>query len=272
VLASKLEREAILRLVKGMVEARGPLLVGEVGHGYSDTLPPKRVISTVPPNEIDVVIPIPESSRPSAAQLAQLLGLPYREGFVKNRYVGRTFIMPGQAVRKKSVRQKLNVIASEFKGRNVLLVDDSIVRGTTTRAMVAMLRESGAAEVHMRISSPPYKWPCFYGMDTGTRGELLAANMSVDEIREYLNVDTLSYLAIDRLLDATGAVGAGFCDACLTGNYPVEIPVALTERVVDLQPKADSRFTPVATQFAEFLEVETTLPAGDGTRTSHENE
>ena len=135
-----------------------------------------------------------------------------------------------------------------------------------------MLREAGAAEVHMRISSPPYKWPCFYGMDTGSRGELLAANMSVDEIREYLNVDSLSYLAIDRLLDATGAVGAGFCDACLTGEYPVAIPAELTERMVDLPTKADSRFTPVASQFAEFLEVETTLPADGVAGTTNENE
>ena len=114
----------------------------------------KRVISTVPPNEIDVVIPIPESSRPSAMQLAQLLGIPYREGFVKNRYVGRTFIMPGQAVRKKSVRQKLNVIGSEFKGRNVLLVDDSIVRGTTSREIVQMAREAGARKVYMASAAP----------------------------------------------------------------------------------------------------------------------
>jgi amidophosphoribosyltransferase len=224
------------------------------------------------PVEADMVMGVPESGIPAAEGYALRSGIPFGQGLVKNRYIGRTFIAPNQEMRALGVRMKLNPLRDNIAGRRLIVVDDSIVRGTTTRAMVAMLREAGAAEVHMRISSPPYKWPCFYGMDTGTRGELLAANMSVDEIREYLNVDTLSYLAIDRLLDATGAVGAGFCDACLTGNYPVEIPVALTERVVDLQPKADSRFTPVATQFAEFLEVETTLPAVDGTRTSHENE
>jgi amidophosphoribosyltransferase len=134
----------------------------------------KRVISTVPPNEIDVVIPIPESSRPSAMQLAQLLGRPYREGFVKNRYVGRTFIMPGQAVRKKSVRQKLNAIGSEFKGRNVLLVDDSIVRGTTSKEIVQMAREAGARKVYMASAAPPVRYPNVYGIDMPTSSELVA--------------------------------------------------------------------------------------------------
>jgi amidophosphoribosyltransferase len=129
----------------------------------------KRVISTVPPNEIDVVIPIPESSRPSATQLAHLLGIPYREGFVKNRYVGRTFIMPGQEVRKKSVRQKLNVIASEFKGRNVLLVDDSIVRGTTSKEIVQMARDAGARKVYLASAAPPVRYPNVYGIDMPTR-------------------------------------------------------------------------------------------------------
>jgi amidophosphoribosyltransferase len=224
------------------------------------------------PVDADLVMGVPESGIPAAEGYALRSGIPFGQGLVKNRYIGRTFIAPNQEMRALGVRMKLNPLRDNIAGRRLIVVDDSIVRGTTTRAMVAMLREAGAAEVHMRISSPPYKWPCFYGMDTGTRGELLAANMSVDEIREYLNVDTLSYLALDRLLDATGAVGAGFCDACLTGNYPVEIPVALTERVVDLQPKADSRFTPVATQFAEFLEVGTTLPVIDGSRSTDENE
>ena len=134
----------------------------------------QRVINQMPPSDIDVVIPIPESSRPSAMQLAQKIGRPYREGFVKNRYVGRTFIMPGQSVRKKSVRQKLNAIAQEFKGRNVLLVDDSIVRGTTSQEIVQMAREAGARRVYMASAAPPVRFPNVYGIDMPTSEELIA--------------------------------------------------------------------------------------------------
>ena len=123
-----------------------------------------------------------------------------------------------------AVRMKLNPLRENIAGKRLVVVDDSIVRGTTTRAMVQMLREAGAAEVHLRVSSPPYRWPCFYGMDTGSRSELLAANMEVSEIRDYLGVDTLSYLSLDRLIASTGAPTAGYCTACLTGTYPVEIP------------------------------------------------
>ncbi|MBO9645301.1 MAG: amidophosphoribosyltransferase, partial [Pseudacidovorax sp.] len=140
----------------------------------------QRVVSTVPPSEIDVIVPIPESSRPSATQLAHLLGIPYREGFVKNRYVGRTVIMPGQAVRKKSVRQKLNVIASEFKDRNVLLVDDSIVRGTTSREIVQMARDAGARKVYMASAAPPVRYPNIYGIDMPTKDELVAHGRSIE--------------------------------------------------------------------------------------------
>jgi amidophosphoribosyltransferase len=182
----------------------------------------KRVISTVPPNEIDVVIPIPESSRPSAAQLAQLLGLPYREGFVKNRYVGRTFIMPGQAVRKKSVRQKLNVIASEFKGRNVLLVDDSIVRGTTSREIVQMARDAGARKVYMASAAPPVRYPNVYGIDMPTSSELVAHDRTVEEIREIIGCDALIYQDVDAMKRAIGSLNknlAGFDASCFDGVY-----------------------------------------------------
>jgi len=182
----------------------------------------KRVVSTVPPNEIDVVVPIPESSRPSAMQLAQLLGLPYREGFVKNRYVGRTFIMPGQGVRKKSVRQKLNVIGSEFKGRNVLLVDDSIVRGTTSREIVQMARDAGARKVYLASAAPPVRYPNVYGIDMPTSSELVAHGRSVEEVRQIIGCDALIYQDVDAMKKAIGALNtgiAGFDASCFDGVY-----------------------------------------------------
>ncbi|MBU0588958.1 MAG: amidophosphoribosyltransferase [Gammaproteobacteria bacterium] len=182
----------------------------------------KRVVSTVPPNEIDVVIPIPESSRPSATQLAHLLGKPYREGFVKNRYVGRTFIMPGQGVRKKSVRQKLNVIGSEFKGRNVLLVDDSIVRGTTSREIVQMAREAGARKVYLASAAPPVRYPNVYGIDMPTSNELVAHNCTVEQIREIIGCDALIYQDVEGMKKAVGSLGKnldGFDASCFDGVY-----------------------------------------------------
>jgi amidophosphoribosyltransferase len=182
----------------------------------------KRVISTVPPNEIDVVIPIPESSRPSAANLAQLLGLPYREGFVKNRYVGRTFIMPGQSVRKKSVRQKLNAIASEFKGRNVLLVDDSIVRGTTSQEIVQMARDAGALKVYLASAAPPVRFPNVYGIDMPTATELVAHDRTVAQIQKLIGCDALIYQEVDGMKTAIGKLNTkitGFDASCFDGIY-----------------------------------------------------
>jgi len=182
----------------------------------------KRVVSTVPPNEIDVIIPIPESSRPSATQLAHLLGIPYREGFVKNRYVGRTFIMPGQSVRKKSVRQKLNAIASEFKGRNVLLVDDSIVRGTTSKEIVQMAREAGARKVYMASAAPPVRYPNVYGIDMPTANELVAHGRSVEEVRQIIGCDALIYQDVDGMKKAIGSLNPAiqeFDASCFDGVY-----------------------------------------------------
>jgi amidophosphoribosyltransferase len=182
----------------------------------------KRVVSTVPPSEIDVIIPIPESSRPSATQLAHLLGIPYREGFVKNRYVGRTFIMPGQGVRKKSVRQKLNVIGSEFKGRNVLLVDDSIVRGTTSREIVQMARDAGARKVYLASAAPPVRYPNVYGIDMPTKDELVAHDRTIEEIRELIGCDALIYQDVDAMKRAIGALNPkldGFDASCFDGVY-----------------------------------------------------
>ncbi|PXW98767.1 amidophosphoribosyltransferase [Sphaerotilus hippei] len=182
----------------------------------------QRVISTMPPSEIDVVIPIPESSRPSAMQLAQKLGKPYREGFVKNRYVGRTFIMPGQAVRKKSVRQKLNAIGMEFKGRNVLLVDDSIVRGTTSKEIVQMAREAGANKVYMASAAPPVRYPNVYGIDMPTSSELIAHDRTIEEIRQYIGCDALIYQDVDAMKRAVSALNPALASleaSCFDGRY-----------------------------------------------------
>lgn len=181
------------------------------------------------PVDADLVMGVPESGIPAAEGFARRSGIPFGQGLVKNRYIGRTFIAPTQAMRALGVRMKLNPLRDNIEGKRLIVVDDSIVRGTTTRGMISMLREAGAAEVHLRVSSPPYKWPCYYGMDTSSRGELLAANMTVDEIRDYLNVDSLAYLSLDRLIRATGALGAGFCTACLTGEYPEPVTDAETE-------------------------------------------
>ena len=182
----------------------------------------KRVISTVPPNEIDVVIPIPESSRPSAMQLAQLTGIPYREGFVKNRYVGRTFIMPGQGVRKRSVRQKLNAIASEFKGRNVLLVDDSIVRGTTSQEIVQMARDAGARKVYLASAAPPVRYPNVYGIDMPTASELVAHGRTIEDVRQIIGCDALIYQDVAGMKKAIGSLNPkldGFDASCFDGVY-----------------------------------------------------
>jgi len=182
----------------------------------------QRLISTIKPSDIDVVIPIPESSRPSAMQLAQRIGKPYREGFVKNRYVGRTFIMPGQGVRKKSVRQKLNAIGVEFKGRNVLLVDDSIVRGNTSKEIVQMAREAGARKVYMASAAPPVRFPNVYGIDMPTKEELIAHDRSIEEVREYIGADALIYQDVNAMKRVVGALNPkldGFEASCFDGVY-----------------------------------------------------
>ena len=205
----------------------------------------KRVISTVPPDQIDVVIPIPESSRPSATELARLLGKPYREGFVKNRYVGRTFIMPGQAVRKKSVRQKLNAIASEFAGRNVLLVDDSIVRGTTSKEIVQMAREAGARKVYLASAAPPVRYPNVYGIDMPTKDELVAHGRSVEEIRQIIGADALIYQDLDAMKRAIGQLNPslrGFDASCFDGVYVTgDITEGDIDRMNQQRVKTDER-------------------------------
>ena len=185
------------------------------------------------PVEADMVMGVPESGLPAAEGYARASGIPYGQGLVKNRYIGRTFIAPSQQMRALGVRMKLNPLRENIAGKRLVVVDDSIVRGTTQRQLVSMLREAGATEVHLRISSPPIRWSCYYGIDTGNRADLLAANLTVEEIRNYLDVDTLAYVSLDRLKEATGAPGAGFCDACFSGNYPVEVPIDLRKNVLE---------------------------------------
>src|ERR687895_1277896 len=170
-----------------------------------------RRLAEEAPASADLVMGVPDSGVPAAQGYAQEAGIPYGEGFVKNRYVGRTFIQPTQSMRQQGIRMKLNPLREVIEGKRIVVVDDSIVRGNTTRQIVTMLREAGAREVHMRISSPPIQWPCFYGIDTPTRKELIGASHQVDEIRRYLAADSLGYLSLDGMLKATGADPASFC-------------------------------------------------------------
>src|SRR5258708_2300212 len=191
--------------------------------------------------QVDVVIPIPDSSRPSALQLAQGLGVPYREGFVKNRYIGRTFIMPGQAVRKRSVRQKLNPMAMEFAGKNVLLVDDSIVRGTTSREIVQMARESGARKVFFASAAPPVRFPNVYGIDMPTRAELIAAHRSEEEVGREIGADALIYQDLEELKDAVRRANprlANFETSCFDGIYVTGDVTTDYLRAIELQRDA----------------------------------
>ncbi|HVL64062.1 MAG TPA: amidophosphoribosyltransferase [Actinomycetota bacterium] len=176
------------------------------------------------PAPAELVMPVPDSGVPAAQGYALASGIPYGEGFVKNRYVGRTFIQPTQAMRQQGIRMKLNPLREVIEGRRVVVIDDSIVRGNTTRQIVAMLRDAGAREVHMRISSPPIKWPCFYGIDMPDQDSLIGAQMDVEEIRGHIGADSLAYLSLDGMLNATDIPADEFCTACFSSRYPVEIP------------------------------------------------
>lgn len=172
----------------------------------------------------DIVIGVPDSGIPAAIGFAAATNIPYGEGLIKNRYVGRTFIQPTQEMREAGIRMKLNPLRDVLAGKRVIVIDDSIVRGTTSRKLVKALRDAGASEIHMRISSPPVTHPCFYGIDTDTQDQLIAATKSVAEIAEQIGVDSLAYLSWEGMLAATGRDPNGFCSACFTGDYPVEIP------------------------------------------------
>jgi amidophosphoribosyltransferase len=176
------------------------------------------------PADADLVIPIPDTGHSAAQGYAEAAGLPYGEGLMKNRYVGRTFIEPTPSLRDRGVKLKLNPIPDAVGGRRLVVVDDSIVRGTTTRQIVQALREAGATEVHMRVTSPPVRWPCFYGIDMSTREELVASDLAVDEVRAFIGSDSLAYLSLDGLVASTGRPEGEFCRACFDGEYPVPVP------------------------------------------------
>jgi len=183
-----------------------------------------RRLARSAPVEADLVIPVPESGTPAAIGYAKESGIPFGQGLVKNSYVGRTFIQPSQTIRQLGIRLKLNPLRDVISGKRLVVVDDSIVRGNTQRALIAMLRQFGAAEVHVRISSPPVKWPCFYGIDFASRAELIANGASVEEICRAIGADSLAYVELDELIDATNIAKDNLCRACFDGIYPIALP------------------------------------------------
>jgi amidophosphoribosyltransferase len=193
-----------------------------------------RLLSQECPVEADVVVPIPDSGVAAALGYSHASGIPFRHGLIRNHYVGRTFIEPSQAIRDFGVRLKLNPVRDLLAGKRVILVDDSLVRGTTSQKIVRMVRTAGAKEVHLRISCPPTVSPCFYGVDTPTKRELIAANQSVDEIRQFIGCDTLAYLSIEKLTEAVADTDRRYCYACYTGNYPT--PLVNIEDLMNSRP------------------------------------
>ena len=184
------------------------------------------------PVDADLVIPVPDTAWSAAAGYAEASGIPFGEGLMKNRYVGRTFIQPSQTMRQLGIRIKLNPLKEAIRGLRLVVVDDSIVRGNTTKAIVAMLREAGAREVHVRITSPPVRWPCFYGIDMPTRAELVASDLLPDEVASYVGADSLGYLSLDALTETAAPPEEGpkgLCTACFTGNYPIPVEAAQSQ-------------------------------------------
>jgi len=194
-----------------------------------------RILAQEAPADADLVIPVPDSGVPAAIGYSQQSGIPFSEGLIKNRYVGRTFIQPDQRLRELGVKLKLNPLKEVIEGKRIVLVDDSIVRGTTSRQIVSLLREVGAKEVHMRVSSPPITYPCFYGIDTAERRQLIAAYKSIEEVEKYIGSDTLKYLSVEGLLRACTGGADGFCTACFTGNYCIKIPeeIKITKGILE---------------------------------------
>jgi amidophosphoribosyltransferase len=187
------------------------------------------------PVEADLVIGVPDSGTPAATGYAMESRIPFGEGLAKNRYIGRTFISPSQTLRQQGIRLKLNPMRHALENKRIIVVDDSIVRGNTTKKLVALLRDAGALEVHMRITSPPVKWPCFYGIDTDTQEQLIASSRSVEEIREHIGADSLAYLSIEDMVTATGGDKSRYCLACFDGDYPIDIPESVRKGKMALE-------------------------------------
>ncbi|ANP74137.1 amidophosphoribosyltransferase [Cryobacterium arcticum] len=234
-----------------------------------------RQLAAEYPVEADLVIPTPESGTPAAIGYAQASGIPFGQGLVKNTYVGRTFIQPSETIRQRGIKLKLNPLKEVIKGKRLIVVDDSIVRGNTQRALVSMLREAGAAEVHVRISSPPITWPCFYGIDFASRAELIATGLGVDEVRQAIGADSLGYLSEDGMIASTEQPRESLCTACFTGVYPIKLPESqhlgknLLERDFSsngCDPGPDAEFEGVLTPestLADTLAQHGQVPFGD---------
>ena len=225
---------------------------------YESRVEMGRQLAREHPVEADLVMPTPESGVPAAIGYAEQSGIPFGNGLVKNAYVGRTFIQPSQTIRQLGIRLKLNPLKSVVAGKRLIVIDDSIVRGNTQRALVRMLREAGAKEVHVRISSPPVKWPCFYGIDFASRAELIANGLSVNEIAASLGADSLGFISQDGMMAATEQPTRNMCTACFTGNYPIELP-AEERRGKSLFDTSESKGGPLSGMAAEVT-VERPVP------------
>jgi amidophosphoribosyltransferase len=194
-----------------------------------------RRLALEAPADADMVVPVPDTGHSAAQGYSEVSGIPYGEGLMKNRYVGRTFIQPSQSLRDRGVKLKLNPMPEAVGGRRLVVVEDSIVRGTTTRHVVQALREAGATEVHTRITCPPIKWPCFYGIDMSTRHELVASDLTVEEVRSFIGADSLGYLSLEGMVESTGTPKEGFCRACFDGEYPIAVPEQAGKFVLEEQ-------------------------------------
>lgn len=201
----------------------------------------------------DIVVPVPDSGIPAALGFSKVSGLPFREGMMKSRYIHRTFIQPDQRMRELGVRMKLTPLEDHIRGQRIVLVDDSIVRGTTTKQLVRLLFESGAAEVHVRITAPPIKFPCFYGIDMASKGELASARMTVDQLCEYVGATSLGFLSVEGATKAVGSENSRYCLACFTGHYPIPVPDDLTKHAFDDPPDV-GEFAAVSVGQARLIE------------------